>query len=162
MEAARRSREMPIPKGRELLDIVDQDYQIDSLAGITSPKGMSGRMLRLNTLQIHASSDRIQDARTAAEGARLEISEPVFAATCTADAVLDAPMDADSLGVGVMALKRRLREIGCFNGAVTPVYDAATVEAVKAFQKATGLPADGRASLETQRVLFDGESYIEE
>lgn len=80
----------------------------------------------------------------------------------TADAVLDAPMDADSLGVGVMALKRRLREIGCFNGAVTPVYDAATVEAVKAFQKATGLPADGRASLETQRVLFDGESYIEE
>ena len=89
MEAARRSREMPIPKGRELLDIVDQDYQIDSLAGITSPKGMSGRMLRLNTLQIHASSDRIQDARTAAEGARLEISEPVFAATCTADAVLE-------------------------------------------------------------------------
>ena len=89
MEAARRSREMPIPKGRELLDIVDQDYQIDSLVGITSPKGMSGRMLRLNTLQIHASSDRIQDARTAAEGARLEISEPVFAATCTADAVLE-------------------------------------------------------------------------
>ncbi|MBR2939668.1 MAG: cell division protein FtsA [Kiritimatiellae bacterium] len=89
MEAARRSREMPIPKGRELLDIVDQDYQIDSLVGITSLKGMSGRMLRLNTLQIHASSDRIQDARTAAEGARLEISEPVFAATCTADAVLE-------------------------------------------------------------------------
>ena len=89
MEAARRSREMPIPKGRELLDIVDQDYQIDSLVGITSPKGMSGRMLRLNTLQIHASSDRIQDARTAADGARLEISEPVFAATCTADAVLE-------------------------------------------------------------------------
>ena len=89
MEAARRSREMPIPKGRELLDIVDQDYQIDSLVGITSPKGMSGRMLRLNTLQIHASSDRIQAARTAAEGARLEISEPVFAATCTADAVLE-------------------------------------------------------------------------
>ena len=88
-EAARRSREMPIPKGRELLDIVDQDYQIDSLVGITSPKGMSGRMLRLNTLQIHASSDRIQDARTAADGARLEISEPVFAATCTADAVLE-------------------------------------------------------------------------
>lgn len=89
MEAARRSREMPLPKGRELLDIIDQDYQIDSLGGISSPKGMSGRMLKLNTLQIHASSDRIQDARTAAENARLEISEPVFAATCTADAVLE-------------------------------------------------------------------------
>ena len=89
MEAARRSREMPLPKGRELLDIIDQDYQIDSLGGISSPKGMSGRMLKLNTLQIHASSDRIQDARTAAENAKLEISEPVFAATCTADAVLE-------------------------------------------------------------------------
>ena len=88
-EVATRAREMPLPKGRELLDIVDQDYEIDRLGGITSPRGMSGRILKLNTLHIHADANRIQDARTAADGAHLEIREPLFAATCAADAVLE-------------------------------------------------------------------------
>lgn len=88
-EAARIAREIPIPKGRELLDIIDQDYVLDSRGGLADPKGMSGNVLKLNTLQIHADSHRIQDAKSAAEGARLEISEPVFAVTCAADAVLE-------------------------------------------------------------------------
>lgn len=88
-EASRIAREIPIPKGRELLDIVDQDYVLDSLGGLADPKGMSGNVLKLNTLQIHADSHRIQDAKSAADGARLEISEPVFAVTCAADAVLE-------------------------------------------------------------------------
>ncbi len=78
-----------LPNDRELLDIVDQDYVVDGLGGITSPKGMSGRMLGLNTLQIHADRNRIQNARTAADAAKLEIREPLFATTCAADAVLE-------------------------------------------------------------------------
>ena len=88
-EVVRRLREIPIPKGRELLDIVEQDYMLDNLGGITAPRGMSGKVLRLNALQIHADANRLQDARSAAEGAPLEIREPVFAATCAADAVLE-------------------------------------------------------------------------
>ena len=88
-EVLRSSRSMPIPRDRELLDIVDQDYVLDNLGGITAPKGMSGRVLKLNSLQIHADRNRIQDARTAAEGAHLEIREPLFAATCAAEAVLE-------------------------------------------------------------------------
>ena len=83
------SRAMQIPKDREFLDIVDQDYEVDSLRGITAPRGMSGRILKLNTLQIHADRNRIDDARTAAEAAKLEIREPLFAATCAAEAVLE-------------------------------------------------------------------------
>ena len=64
------SRTMQLPKDRELLDIVDQDYEVDSLGGIATPRGMSGRMLKLNT--------------------KLEIREPLFAATCAAEAVLEA------------------------------------------------------------------------
>ena len=78
-----------LPNDRELLDIIDQDYIVDGLGGITSPKGMSGRMLGLNTLQIHADRNRIQNARTAADAAKLEIREPLFATTCAADAVLE-------------------------------------------------------------------------
>ena len=84
------SRTMQLPKDRELLDIVDQDYEVDSLGGIATPRGMSGRMLKLNTLQIHADRNRINDARTAADDAKLEIREPLFAAPCAAEAVLEA------------------------------------------------------------------------
>ena len=85
----RAAHTMTLPRDRELLDIIDQDYVVDSMGGIVSPKGMSGRVLSLNTLQIHADRNCIQNARTAAEGAKLEIREPLFATTCAADAVLE-------------------------------------------------------------------------
>lgn len=89
-EVMRSSRQqMVLPKDRELLDIIDQDYVLDNLGGISAPKGMSGRILKLNTLQIHADRNRISDARTAADSAHLEIREPLFATTCAAEAVLE-------------------------------------------------------------------------
>lgn len=87
-EVLNSSRNYAIPKNRELLDVIEQDYVIDNLTGITTPKGMSGRILKLNTLHIHADKNRIQDAKTAADNAKLEIEEPLFAVTCAADAVL--------------------------------------------------------------------------
>ena len=88
-EVLRASRAITLPKDRELLDIIDQDYVLDNLGGIRTPKGMAGRILRLNVLQVHADRNRIQDARTAADAAHLEIREPLFATTCAADAVLE-------------------------------------------------------------------------
>ncbi len=90
-EVVRSSRKMALPRDRELLDIVDQAYGLDALGGIHAPKGMSGRILKLDTLQIHADANRINDARTAANEAHLEIREPLFAATCAADAALSEP-----------------------------------------------------------------------
>jgi len=83
------ARGLTLARDRELLDIIEQDYMLDAMGGILSPKGMTGRVLRLNTLHIHADHNRIEDARTAANGAHLEIREPLFAATCAADAVLE-------------------------------------------------------------------------
>ena len=88
-EVLRSAHTMTLPSDRELLDIVDQDYSLDTLSGISTPKGMSGRILRLNTLHIHADRNSVQNARTAADAAHLEIREPLFAATCAADAVLE-------------------------------------------------------------------------
>ena len=88
-EVLRSSRSTPVPKDRELLDIVDQDYIVDERSETITPKGMSGRILKLNTLRITADADHIKDARTAAEAAHLEIREPLFATTCAADAVLE-------------------------------------------------------------------------
>ena len=85
----RSARSMAIGREREMLDIIDQDYVLDDRGGISTPKGMSGRVLRLNTLHIHADRNRIQDARTAADAARLELRDPLFSTTCAADAVLE-------------------------------------------------------------------------
>ena len=82
------ARSRDLPKDRELLDIVEQDYGLDSLGGILTPKGMSGGVLKLNTLHVHADRNRIADARSAAEAAHLEIREPLLAVTSAADAVL--------------------------------------------------------------------------
>ena len=88
-ELAEQAHDMTLAKDRELLDIIDQDYNLDGGGGISTPKGMTGRILKLNTLHIHAEHSRIEDARTAANGARLEIREPLFAATCAAEAVIE-------------------------------------------------------------------------
>ena len=85
----RLAREATIGREREILDIIDQDYVLDDRGGISTPKGMSGRVLRLNTLHIHADRNRIQDARTAADAARLELRDPLFATVCAAEAVLE-------------------------------------------------------------------------
>ena len=88
-EVLHSAHSMTLPKERELLDIIDQDYVLDNLGGIAAPNGMAGRVLRLNTLQVHAERNRIQDARTAADAAHLEIREPLYATTCAAEAVLE-------------------------------------------------------------------------
>jgi cell division protein FtsA len=88
-EVERASQMMILPKERETLDIIYQMYGLDALEGISSPKGMSGRMLRLNTLHIHGDTNRINDARTAASEANLELRDPLFAVSCAADAVLN-------------------------------------------------------------------------
>jgi len=88
-EVLRSAHALPIPRDRELLDIIDQDYILDNLSGITTPRGMSGKVLKLNVLQIHADANRLQNARTAADAAHLEIRDSLFAATCAADVVLE-------------------------------------------------------------------------
>ena len=86
--AAAALRNVAIPRDRELIDVQDQCYTLDSLEGITSPKGMAGGVLKLSAVNIHADKNRLDDARTAAAAAHIEIIEPLFAATAAADEVL--------------------------------------------------------------------------
>lgn len=88
-EVLQASRSLALPRDRELIDIVDQAYEVDSLGGVSTPKGMAGRILKLHALHIHADANRIRDAHTAADAAKLELRDPVFAATCAAEAVLE-------------------------------------------------------------------------
>ena len=56
-------------------------------------------------------------------------------------------------GKSVKSLQERLKECGWYNGSITGKYDSATQNAVKAFQKAQGLTADGIAWPQTLSAL---------
>ena len=83
------ARQFVQAKDRDLLGVFDRDYELDGLGGIASPQGMAGRILKLNTLQVHADHNRIMDAKSAANNLHLEIRDAVYAVTCAADAVLE-------------------------------------------------------------------------
>lgn len=59
-----------------------------------------------------------------------------------------------STGTAVKNLVTELKNQGYYSGDVTTKYTSAVAEAVKAFQKANGLSADGIAGASTQHKLF--------
>lgn len=70
-----------------------------------------------------------------------------------------------SKGKGVKALQIRLKELGYYAGSVDGAFGKGTAQSVADFQSASGLPADGAASLKTLYTLFaaqnlpDGTGY---
>ena len=64
------------------------------------------------------------------------------------------PLVRGDSGVQVRNMQTRLRELGYLSGSADGSYGSGTEAAVKAFQQAAGLPADGSASLETLDRLY--------
>ena len=59
-------------------------------------------------------------------------------------------------GVIVRTIQSKLQELGYYTGAVSGSYDAATVKAVRAFQKQNGMKQDGICGPDTQTLLLGG------
>ena len=84
------------PAERIILDATELNYGLDDVEGIQQPKGMTGRILRLNTLFVHGSAQRIADARQAAEyRAKLAIPDAFFSSSRAASAVLSPEAKRD-------------------------------------------------------------------
>lgn len=94
-EVDNRSYDMNLPPERLPLELSQISYGLDDLSGISSPKGMSGHLLKLHSLCIHGSTQRITDAKSAARTAKLEIGDVCFAGTCAATAVLTPQQKRD-------------------------------------------------------------------
>lgn len=64
----------------------------------------------------------------------------------------------DSEGVGVVNIQARLKTLGYFTGTPTGYYGSATANAVKKFQKASGLTQDGVCGETTLNKLFSNSA----
>lgn len=83
-----------LPHERTPLELSKIDFGLDDMDHIASPRGMSGHLLKLHSLCIHASTQRIKDAKNVALAAKLEIDENdiFFSGDCAATAVLSPQM----------------------------------------------------------------------
>ena len=67
-------------------------------------------------------------------------------------------LEKGSTGYEVAAYQIKLTTLGYYKGKITGKYDAATVTAVKAFEKANGIKSDGKLSVSEQTLLVQGSS----
>lgn len=61
-------------------------------------------------------------------------------------------------GLEVRKLQGRLAELGYYSGGMDGIYGSTTASAVKAFQRANGLSADGQAGSATQTKLYSANA----
>ncbi|MBR3015876.1 MAG: peptidoglycan-binding protein [Clostridia bacterium] len=75
-----------------------------------------------------------------------------------ADAQKNYPyLQSGDTGKDVSVLQDALRELGIYTQTTNGTYDAATVSAVKAFQKANSIRQDGIAAPEVLKLIFEGK-----
>ena len=94
-EIGDRMYDVTLPAERQALEVARICYGLDDIENIVSPKGMNGHILKLRTLCIHGSAQRIADAKSAADAAKLEILDVCYAGTSAAAAVLTAQQKRD-------------------------------------------------------------------
>lgn len=83
----------------------------------------------------------------------IELTEPAPAAAPAFNA-----LKMGMSGKEVVALQEQLKALGYFKAESHGNFGAVTRDAVKAFQQANGLLADGVATVETQELLFSGSA----
>lgn len=79
---------------------------------------------------------------------------PSAPSTSTGSATPTRTLRKGYQGEDVKTVQSRLKELGYYTGSVDGKYGSSTMAAVKAFQQANGLTADGLAGSGTYRVLF--------
>ena len=65
-----------------------------------------------------------------------------------------------AVGSDVAALQLALADADFYTGSITGKFDDATVKAVKAFEKANDIKADGKISPEEQALLYGGGAAV--
>ncbi len=129
----------PTPTVASQIDWANWDFSSDTATNPPSdvvPTGSSGT----------STSTSVPDSTTAT-------TTPATAATATPSTDTSV-LKAGSSGLAVRQLQDQLKSLGYYKGSSDGSYGAATTQAVKDFQSANNLTADGIAGTKTQDALF--------
>lgn len=115
--AVERAREVHLPAEYRVLHLLPQDFLVDDQDGILDPVGMIGSTLEVNLHIVMAPASTMQNVVTCANKAGVEVSDTIFEAIASAEAVLTA--DERELGVCVLDIGAASTEVAVlFEGAV--------------------------------------------
>ena len=76
-EVTERVKEIQLPDGREVMHTITQNFSLDGQSGIVKPEGLQGSQLLLNMLLIHARRGPVENMRSVAVAAELDVDDIV-------------------------------------------------------------------------------------
>ncbi len=114
IEAARTT---VIPRGREIIHILEQEYIVDNQDGIKDPVGMSGVRLEASVHLVTGSTALNKNLRNSVTRAEYSSPDKVISSLAAAEAVLSE--DEKELGVMLIDIGAQTTDVICFyNGSV--------------------------------------------
>jgi len=128
----------PTTSGTQQLDWSSWDFGNDNATNAPT-----------NVITVGGSTVGVSATATPAIG--LTTATPTPASTSSGS---NSTLKSGSSGTAVKQLQQRLKELGYYTGSVDGDYGAATVAAVKEFQTANSLTADGVAGTKTQDAVY--------
>ena len=110
--AVDRARSVSLPPDREVIHLLPQQFLLDDQPGIHDPVGMVGTRLEVNLHISTCSGSALQSIVTCANKAGLEVTETVFEAIASAEAIVSA--DERELGACLIDIGAGSTEIVVF------------------------------------------------
>lgn len=111
------ARQVSIPRDREILHVLPQEFTVDDQDGIADPLGMTGSRLEAQVHVVTASSSAVRNLVACVERAGVEVADLVLEQLACAEAVLTH--DEKELGVALVDIGGGTTDLAIFErGAV--------------------------------------------
>ena len=141
--------------GNDVYALQERLIELNYLSGVAD--GVFGAETQ-NALTAFQSRNGLTADGTAGASTLKKLNGSCKPAAATAEPSGNGTMREGDTGEDVYTLQARLFELGYYNGRIDGRYSSETTAAVKAFQKANGLCADGVAGRGTLSILYSGSA----
>ena len=145
--------------GNDVYALQERLIELNYLSGVAD--GVFGAETQ-NALTAFQSRNGLTADGTAGASTLKKLNGSCKPAAATAEPSGNGTMREGDTGEDVYTLQARLFELGYYNGRIDGRYSSETTAAVKAFQKANGLGADGIAGKGTMNKLNSGNAVAAE
>ena len=141
--------------GNDVYALQERLIELNYLSGVAD--GVFGTETQ-NALTAFQTRNGLTADGTAGASTLKKLNGSCKPAAATAEPSSNGTMREGDTGEDVYTLQARLFELGYYNGRIDGRYSSETTAAVKAFQEANGLKADGVAGSGTLSILYSGNA----